>query len=72
MNTVGQPPWLASDCNCLYLPYLDGASFSGGHEAPVPVSSKPGTFLHYKVPSRRPINSAVVAVGTAGACSAFR
>jgi hypothetical protein len=25
------------DCNCIFLPYLDGASFSGFRAAPVPV-----------------------------------
>jgi len=28
---------MARDCNCLYLPYLDGGSFSGHRAAPVPV-----------------------------------
>ena len=39
---------LATDCNCIMMPYLDGASFSGAREQPVPVSSRPGKFVHYK------------------------
>ena len=33
MNSDGS----ADDCNCLYLPYGDGASFSGFREDPWPV-----------------------------------
>ena len=39
---------LATDCNCIMMPYLDGASFSGERDDPVPVSSHPGKFVHYK------------------------
>jgi hypothetical protein len=39
---------LATDCNCIYLPYLDGGSFSGAVNHPVPVSTHPGKFLHYR------------------------
>ena len=39
---------LATDCNCIMMPYLDGASFSGERDQPVPVSSHPGKFVHYK------------------------
>lgn len=47
MNTV--EGGISTDCNCIMLPYLDGASFSGLRSEPVPVKSKPGKYLHYKV-----------------------
>ena len=31
-----------SDCNCLFLPYLDGGSFTGFRAEPVPVPAVPG------------------------------
>lgn len=40
MNTVGDG--LDASCNCLYLPYCDGASFAGFREAPVPVPNETG------------------------------
>jgi hypothetical protein len=38
MNTDDQG--LVNDCNCIYMPYGDGASFSGYRKDPWPV---PGT-----------------------------
>lgn len=35
------------DCNCLRLPYLDGASFSGFREKPWPVPNSTET-LHFR------------------------
>jgi hypothetical protein len=46
MNT--EADGLADDCNCIYMPYLDGGSFSGNRDKPWPVKSKPGKFLHYR------------------------
>ena len=40
MNTKDDPAGLDADCNCLYMPYGDGASFSGYRAEPWPV---PGT-----------------------------
>ena len=45
MNTVGDG--LDEDCNCIYMPYGDGASFSGYRAKPWPV---PGTKVR-KPPS---------------------
>ena len=39
-------------CNCINLLYLDGASFSGNAAEPFPVPGRPGTFLHYRGPSK--------------------
>jgi hypothetical protein len=36
------------DCNCIYMPYCDGASFSGFREDPWPVPSSPGSTLHFR------------------------
>ena len=37
-----------SDCNCIYLPYCDGASFSGYRAEPWPVPSSPGATLTFR------------------------
>lgn len=39
---------LGGDCNCLVLPYGDGASFSGYRAAPWPVPSQPGANLTFR------------------------
>jgi hypothetical protein len=36
------------DCNCLYMPYGDGASFSGYRPEPWPVPTRPGKFLTFR------------------------
>ena len=40
---------IAADCNCLYMPYLDGASFAGYRAEPWPVpGSEPAAALHFR------------------------
>eukprot|EP01063_Lacrimia_lanifica_P040597 TRINITY_DN926_c1_g1_i6.p1 TRINITY_DN926_c1_g1~~TRINITY_DN926_c1_g1_i6.p1 ORF type:complete len:386 (+),score=122.95 TRINITY_DN926_c1_g1_i6:66-1223(+) len=39
---------LDTDCNCLYLPYGDGASFSGYRAKPWPVPGVPGAELYFR------------------------
>jgi hypothetical protein len=46
MNTDAQGP--VSDCNCLYMPYLDGASFSGYRAEPWPVPNTNGSTLTFR------------------------
>jgi len=46
MNTVDDG--LDADCNCIFMPYGDGASFSGYREDPWPVPGKPGSVLHFR------------------------
>ena len=36
------------DCNCLYMPYGDGASFSGYRSKPWPVPNQPGKTLTFR------------------------
>ena len=36
------------DCNCIYSPYCDGASFAGYREAPWPVPDSPGQALTFR------------------------
>jgi len=36
------------DCNCIFMPYCDGASFSGFRPKPWPVQSAPGKFLFFR------------------------
>jgi len=42
------PNYIADDCNCIYLPYLDGGSFSGYRTEPWPVSTQPGKVVYYR------------------------
>eukprot|EP00939_MAST-03C_sp_MAST-3C-sp1_P000133 g133.t1 len=37
-----------SDCNCIYMPYCDGASFSGYREKQWPVPNEPGKNLTFR------------------------
>ena len=46
MNTDANGP--VSDCNCLYMPYLDGASFSGYRAEPWPVPNTNGSTLTFR------------------------
>jgi hypothetical protein len=46
MNTVGDA--IDTDCNCLYMPYGDGASFSGYRPKPWPVPTQPGKTLTFR------------------------
>lgn len=39
---------IVNTCNCLYLPYCDGASFSGNRTSPWPVPGHPGQYLHFR------------------------
>lgn len=36
------------DCNCIYMPYGDGASFSGYRADPWPVPNSPGSTLYFR------------------------
>mmetsp|Transcript_2977 Transcript_2977/g.7079 ORF Transcript_2977/g.7079 Transcript_2977/m.7079 type:complete len:419 (-) Transcript_2977:180-1436(-) len=46
MNATGNG--YEQDCNCLRLPYLDGASFSGYRAQPWPVPGQPGKELYFR------------------------
>lgn len=46
MNTANGG--LDETCNCLFLPYLDGASFSGYREEPWPVPNHPGEVVYFR------------------------
>ena len=46
MNVVGDG--VDRDCNCLYMPYGDGASFSGFRAKPWPVPGKPNETLTFR------------------------
>eukprot|EP00040_Diaphanoeca_grandis_P002454 m.21715 g.21715 ORF g.21715 m.21715 type:complete len:432 (-) comp13512_c0_seq1:1662-2957(-) len=46
MNTVGDG--LDADCNCIYMPYGDGASFSGFRKGVWPVQNMPGKNLTFR------------------------
>jgi len=39
---------LDNDCNCIFLPYCDGASFSGYRPDPWPIPNKPGKSIHFR------------------------
>jgi len=46
MNTVGDT--IDKDCNCIYMPYGDGASFSGYRSKPWAVPGQPGEYLTFR------------------------
>lgn len=46
MNTIDDR--IDPDCNCLYMPYGDGASFSGFRPKPWAVPTEPGKFLTFR------------------------
>jgi hypothetical protein len=48
MNVDDSGGDIDQDCNCVYMPYGDGASFSGYRSAPWPVPSHPGRFLTFR------------------------
>lgn len=46
--TPAEDGTIDDDCNCLYMPYGDGASFAGFRPQPWPVPGKPGTQLYFR------------------------
>jgi hypothetical protein len=49
MNVDDSGGSVEQDCNCVFMPYGDGASFSGYRSEPWPVPSHPGRFLTFRV-----------------------